>query len=305
MNSSFKKTIPQELVTHVTAICGEKGEAWFERLQTLIKMLEDRWSVKLDDPFPGIEFNFVAPAVCPDSTPVVIKIAPPYAENEIFSEAQLLRTWAGNGAVELLAEERELNAIMIERAVPGKSLTECFEGKETEAVAPAIDVLRNILKPPPTDKTDVILLDDWFDGLRRYPSSAFPRTYAEKALEIYDSLSVQSNSTFYLHGDFHPGNIVNAVRSPFLAIDPKGMVGHIGYEIAVFLNNFHWWQEGKPDVRNRLDKAVMQFSEAFDLSAAELRQWAFAQMVLGAWWTFDEMPDIYDNEVAKADIWDV
>jgi len=36
-----------------------------------------------------------------------------------------------------------------------------------------------------------------------------------------------------------------------------------------------------------------------------LRQWAYAQMVLGAWWMYDEMSEIYDNEVVKADIWDV
>ena len=48
-----------------------------------------------------------------------------------------------------------------------------------------------------------------------------------------------------------------------------------------------------------------QFSEAFDLDPQELRQWAFAQMVLSAWWTFDEMPALYNNEVAKADNWDV
>ena len=56
---------------------------------------------------------------------------------------------------------------------------------------------------------------------------------------------------------------------------------------------------------SRLDKAVFQFADAFDIDPFELRQWAFAQMVLGAWWTFDEMPEFYDNEVAKADVWNV
>jgi len=28
-------------------------------------------------------------------------------------------------------------------------------------------------------------------------------------------------------------------------------------------------------------------------------------MVLGAWWTFEETPAFYNNEVAKADIWNV
>ena len=99
--------------------------------------------------------------------------------------------------------------------------------------------------------------------------------------------------------------MVSATRERFLAIDPKGIVGPIGYDIAVFLNNFHWWQEERADIKERLDHAVRKFAESFDIDAYDLRCWAFAQMVLGAWWTFDEMPDIYQNEVAKADVWDI
>jgi len=74
----------------------------------------------------------------------------------------------------------------------------------------------------------------------------------------------------------------------------------------VFLNNFHWLQENDPDIRPKLDAAVVSFSEAFDMSPIDLRQWAYAQMVLGAWWSFDEMPEHYDDAtVAKADVWNV
>ena len=59
-------------------------------------------------------------------------------------------------------------------------------------------------------------------------------------------------------------------------------------------------------VSPKLDAAVLSFSDAFDMSPIDLRQWAYAQMVLGAWWSFDEMPEHYDDAtVAKADIWNV
>jgi len=157
----------------------------------------------------------------------------------------------------------------------------------------------------PDDLTDVLQLNDWFDGLRRYTSTGFPAAYAQKALDLYDNVLTKDRVLYYLHGDLHPANIVSATRSSFLAIDPKGIVGPVGYEIAVFLNNYHWWQETRADVLQRLYSAIRQFSVAFDIGSTELRQWAFAQMVLSAWWTFDEMPGIYQNEVAKADVWDI
>ena len=77
---AFKDTLPQELITHVTAICGERGEKWFDRLPKTIRELETEWSVKVGEPFSGIEFNFVAEAAM-NGRPVVVKIAPPFGRS--------------------------------------------------------------------------------------------------------------------------------------------------------------------------------------------------------------------------------
>lgn len=304
MNSCFKDSLPPDLVTHVTSMCGEKGEEWLEGLAETISELENLWAIKVQEPFPAGEFNFVAPALRDDER-TVLKISPPFDTIEILGEAEYLRSRDGRGAVKLLAENADRRAILIEHALPGKNLTDCFEDNKPKAVKPAVEVLHSILRPPPSARINVTMLDKWFAGLERFSATDFPTSYSMKALRIHEKLAGQPNRTYYLHGDFHPGNIVSATREPFLAIDPKGVIGHIGYEIAVFLNNFHWWQEGEPDIEARLEKAIRQFSESFDIDPVQLRQWAFAQMVLGAWCTFDEMPENYNDEVANADIWNV
>ena len=299
----YSYPFPAELVTHVTAICGDRGRAWLDELPSTIRDLERQWSLSVEAPFPAGEYNFVASATRNTDDLVVIKIAPPFETNEIIGEASFLRHRAGVGTVRLLDEDIDRRAILIERLLPGKNLSELFTGNESAAIEPGVAALRSILGPPPDEKVGT--LDEWFAALRRYRGTDFPARYAEKALDLYDRLSKQPGRIFYLHGDYHPGNVVNATRSPYLAIDPKGILGHVGYDIAVFLNNFHWWQEKEPDIRDRLEPAVMKFSNAFDIDPLEIRQWAFAQMVLSAWWSFDEMPQYYDNIVAKADIWDV
>jgi streptomycin 6-kinase len=40
-----------------------------------------------------------------------------------------------------------------------------------------------------------------------------------------------------LHGDLHHENIVSAQRAAWLAIDPKGIVGDLGYETGALMNN--------------------------------------------------------------------
>ena len=295
---------PPELAKHVRETCGEAGEEWLARLPVIIRQCEETWAVNIGAAFQMAEFNFVAPADGHPYGPSVIKIAPPFENEEFRTEAAYLRNHNGRGCVALLEEDVERRAILIERAEPGVNFADHFSGHEMDSINPAIDILRRVASPPPKNEQDVITLRDWFGNLNRCESSAFPAGYAGRALDAYGRLSADA-SMMYLHGDLHPGNIVTATREPFLLIDPKGILGPIGYEIAVFLNNFHWWQEDCADVRWRLATAVERFSEAFDIPETDLREWAFAQMVLSAWWTFDEMPNLYDNDVAKADIWDV
>ena len=303
MPKRYEHSPPAELVKHVMAICGRRGEEWLENLPDTIRELETAWDVTVREPFEKGEYNFVAPASSLNGLDAVLKIAPPYERIEIFAEAEFLRSRIGKGCVTLLHEDRSRLAILIERARPGHSMDVHFDSDPFACVEPAIGVLRSIHTRPPASLKEVHRLDDWFSRFRRFRETDFPQGYGEKALAIYEKLRQQHSRIYYLHGDFHPGNVVTSNRDPFLAIDPKGLIGHVSYDIAVFLNNLHWWQKGKPGLGAELDNALMKFTRAFEIPEQELREAAYAFRVIGAWWNFEDMPEHYDNEVALADVW--
>src|SRR5687767_11912173 len=176
MPDNWKHRFPSGLVHHVTAICGSRGEAWLDGLPALIDELSEKWSIKVGEPFAAGEFNFVAPAMSGGEA-VVLKIAPPYDDNEFLGEVSFLRNREGLGAVRLLAQDLMRRAILIERAVPGKNLAEMFTGNEAGSIQPAVEVLRSILGPPPADRAGLKTLDDWFDGLRCATGTDFPADY--------------------------------------------------------------------------------------------------------------------------------
>lgn len=301
METSFVNSLPRDLVVNVRSMCGPRGEEWLGCLPQLVLELERTWDITAGKVFTTAGINYVAPATRVNGELCVLKLGPPYDNAEFASEIAFLRSRNGAGCVKLLDERREQRAMLIERAVPGETMDVIYDEREPECVAPAIGVLRELTENVGDPAVEAIRLDDWFANLHRARGTAFPSQYVERAIDIYDRLGKSNVS--YIHGDFHPRNIVSATREPFLVIDPKGIVGSLGYEIAVFLNNFHWWQDEKPDIKERLRVAVRQFAGAFGFTERDLREWAFAQMVLSAWWTFDEVPGEYDNEVAKADVW--
>jgi len=97
MSETYKHEPPPELVKHVTAICGHRGEEWLESLPVVVADLEEHWDVTAQAPFEKGEFNFVAPVRSSHGADAVLKIAPPYERTEIFAEARFLRSRNGAG----------------------------------------------------------------------------------------------------------------------------------------------------------------------------------------------------------------
>ena len=305
MNREYYAMLPKEFVQNAIALCGERGEIWLNDLPNIITALETSWSIKAGNHFRNLSFNYVANALLENGRTAVIKIGLPLNDVEIYGEAAYLKALDGHGAVRLFEFDRERQAVLLERVTPGSNLKSVCKKRESEAVAVAINMLKRILLPVPDVPHDFIQLDDWFDGLTRAKGTNFPQDYAERALGYYKELSKDEKNIFLLHGDLHHDNILSATRAPFLVIDPKGIIGHVGYDIGVFLNNHHDWLDWDTRLEGKLDLAVAEFAQAFDLEESVIRKWAFCQMVLSWWWMFDEMPDTFGDEFGLSDIWKV
>jgi streptomycin 6-kinase len=305
MTTDFIRSLPKKFVSNTVSLCGDAGREWLDALPDTIDLLERAWSITAGDHFSTLSYNYVAAATAADGSDAVLKIALPLNDPEIFGEAKYLRLLDGRGCPRLLAESSKLQAILIERAVPGQTLRQVFAGREDDALGVLIEVLPEMIRRPPANRTRLIDLDNWFEGLRRYSGTAFSAAHARRALGFYAELTKDRENKFLLHGDLHHENILTASREPYLSIDPKAIVGHLGYEIAVFLNNHLWWTEWKPDAKNSLASAVDMYAEAFCMPAIDLRKWAFCQMVLVTWWSFDEMKEDFAEGLGFAEMWDV
>ena len=305
MNKTFIAELPKKFVLTTLEVCGELGGKWLNDLPQIIGEIEKNWLVSAEKSFSNLSYNYVAPCVCTDGGGAVLKIALPLNEPEIFNEAQFLKMANGDGAVKLLKSDESRRAILLERLKPGENLKEACRRNEERAVEIAVPIIRRLLKEPPPNSA-FRRLDEWFDNFfEKAAATEFPSEFYHKAREFYEQLSSDPKRKFLIHGDLHHENILSAEREGFLAIDPKGIIGEVGYEIAVFLNNHRSWLASEKNLREKLNATVRQFSEAFEVSPPDLRKWAYAQMVLSAWWTFDENGENWQTELTFAEFWEV
>jgi len=160
-----------------------------------------------------------------------------------------------------------------------------------EALVPSF-VPRAWLVDPHYNNYALIFVGIWMGtGLATLILSAaikgIPRDLVESASRCYARLANSQRQVRLLHGDLHHGNVLSDSRRGWLAIDPKGVVGEIEFEIGAVLRN----PVERPDlfvseetIENRCGVLVRRLN----LDRERLLQWAFAQAVLSAIWSVED-----------------
>lgn len=299
--------LPGNLVEIVSALDPKEGRKWLADLPALVDAIAENWSLSVGEPFPNLSYHYVAPCLCADGSEAVLKIGFPGEQKTLFNEAKMLEFIGGRGLVELLRMDENRFALLLEKLEPGENLKTICRGDAARATQIAIRVMRELWREPPppaADNNSFQKLEDWFEGFTKAEKTDFNSDYLKKARSFYEELTAVSTRRMLLHGDLHHENILSAKREPFLAIDPKGIIGDVGYEASPFLINQARWLSGEPDLKEKLTGTIRQLSEGLEIGARDLRKWAFAQAVLSAWWTFEDNSGDWKAELAFARVWE-
>ena len=296
-------SVPETLVRSTIELRGEAGVGWLKRIPTLVAQLEHRWSLEIGPPFAGIWINWVAPATSADGVPVVLKLSFP-EDREFETEAKALKLFNGRGIVKLLRLDVDTGAMLLERCEPGMPLTAVEDDEEATSIAAG--VMEELWRPAPPEHPFPSVAD-WAKGLvrlrQRYGgrTGPMPETLVEHAEALFAELIPSQAETFLLHGDLHHDNILSSERRPWLAIDPKGVVGEPAYDTAALLHNpVHLLY--KPETGRLLRRRIDLLSERLALDRARVYGWGLAQAVLAAYWGLEDSGRVWEEALAFAEV---
>ncbi len=260
------------------------GRDWLERLPTLVAECAEQWSLALEEPFHCAHVSYVAGARLPDGRPAVLKVNFPEPESE--HEAAALAHWGGEGAVRLYAEDAARRALLVERCEPGTRLWE-RRGGEEEANRIAAEVLRRLWRPPPAGHRFRLLGDEaawWSEELpERWERLGRPyeRRLLDEAVDFLRQARPDQGEAVLLHQDLHGGNVLAAAREPWLAVDPKPLVGERAFDTASLLRDRRWELRNDPAAPARVRRRVDALAADLELDRERLRGWGIAHAL--AW----------------------
>jgi streptomycin 6-kinase len=281
--------IPEDFACFMIELFGEEGRAWLDRLPAILVACEERWNLTICAPVGNLSFNYVAPAVLADGTEVMVKTG---LTDEFPSQPRALRHFDGHGMAQLLAYDERDAAMLLERLKPG-TLLRAVEDDEV-AISAAADVMREIWRPLRQEHYPFPTVCDWGKGFARLReqydgrTGPFPPAIFDKAEKLYAELSASMAEPVLLHGDLHQDNILSAEREPWLAVDPKGVIGEPVFETGALLRNF--WPDilSIPNPKSLMARRIDQLSAELGFDRKRIYDWGFSQAVLSVLWSIED-----------------
>jgi len=257
-------------------------------LRDRIQQHAREWRLVIEDSFET-ETSVIS-SVTRDGQSLILKTLKSVGDE--WNAGQVLDAFDGKAVVRVF--EYTGGAMLLERLRPGTSLSEIKDDRE------ATEILVGVMKKmsPREAPAGFATVADWGKGFARYLDSAdeqIPRKLVASAQQVFGDLCASQKNVRLLHGDFQHYNVLFDADRGWVAIDPKGVLGELEYEIGAALRN----PVERPEqflstevIERRLQQSTSELSLSYERTLA----WGFAQAVLSAIWLVEDgyrvMPDI-------------
>jgi streptomycin 6-kinase len=266
----------------------------------LIDRMKDharQWGATVDNPIETessvIAFGRRDTGTC-EGQPVVLKIVK--REGDEWRSGEILKAFGGVGVARVY--EYTPGAVLLERLMPGNSLADTsLSGKDAEAtniLATVIQQMSAAMSMSDDEASEagatVVTVWDWGKAFEHYlatEDNQVPRQLVESAQRLYFQLCASQRKPRLLHGDLQHYNVLFDSERGWLAIDPKGVVGEVEYEIGAMLRN----PVERPEMFSlpaTIEKRIKELSGVLNVDGERVLAWGFAQAVLSAVWGVDD-----------------
>lgn len=200
---------------------------------------------------------------------------------------EIIRAFDTHGVVDVYAHVP--GAMLLERLTPGTPLVRvALDRSDDEASETLADVIQRM--SPSQIPPNCATVADWAKGFARYTASGdvqIPAVLVERAGALYAELCATQQTTRLLHGDLQHYNVLWDERRGWIAIDPKGVVGELEYEIGAMMRN-PTERPGLFASREIVERRLERFARSLKIDHSRALSWTFAQAVLSAIWCVED-----------------
>ena len=247
-----------------------EGRAWADTVPDRLRTLARRWDLVSLAPLAHAGTGaWIGACAARDGTAGILKLAFPHEEGRDEIDGLLL--WDGDPTVRALRHERALDAMLLERCVPGEPLSGRPEAEQDAVIGSLLRRLRRAPVAGSTLRPLDALVAVWVRAAEALAPDERPPGFGRGREELRDLLA-SSPEPCALATDLHAGNVLSARRAPWLAIDPKPYAGDPAFDVTQHLLNC------PTRLREAPGATVARVSAAAGVDAGRARRWLVARL---------------------------
>lgn len=227
-----------------------------------------------------------------DGEATVLKVV--RSPGEEWEGGRVAAAFRGRGVVRVL--DHGPGAVLLERLAPGTPLTQVVaRGRDDEALEILAGVIREMAGVSPSVE-GFPTAEAWGEAFDRHLAGGtaritgaerIPRALVDHARGRYRELCASQGPNRLLHGDLHHDNVLHDRSRGWAAIDPKGVVAELEYELGAALRNplgFPALQSSASSVHRRVERLAAELP----VDGERVLAWAYVQAVLAMVWMVED-----------------
>ena len=278
-------TVPAGYGNSVSDRAGAEGSAWIARLPRLVDRLCTRWDLVEDGPPMHGYHGLVVPVRrgAPPHEPLALKVS--WVDASVEQEVRALELWDGRGMVRLLDAAPGLGALLLERL----DLTRPLSDEPIDVLVSTAGDLIRLLSVDAGPAVGLPTIADWAADVGRGLHYRWDRAGRPMARRLVDQASEwafalsASTDRRLVNWDLHYENILAGERMPWVAIDPKAMVGPPEFGVAQLL----WRLVDHVDGPAELARWTALLVDRAGLEPETTRRWTLVRAVDYWLWCLD------------------
>ena len=272
--------VPPLFAARAPKVLGPEAVPWLAALPDLAAEYARKWGCAFEGEAMHGYVGVVQPARLPDGTPVVLKLG--WRDAESADEPLALSTWAGRGAVLLLASAPDDGVLLLERLDAGRTLDDL----PLRSAVPLIgDLAQRLAVTAPASltrhlRTEAARLAEELPRRWTELGEPFERRLVADAVAICRELGPSADELL-VNEDLHFQNVLAGTREPWLVIDPKPLSGDLEWGvIPLFWNRF---------TESTLDERFDLIVASHELDASKARAWTLVRAVQNWIWMAEDL----------------
>ncbi|MGW5879345.1 aminoglycoside phosphotransferase family protein [Nocardiopsis terrae] len=254
---------------------GAHVAAWLTELPAIVEKLAAEWGLTVEGPAPHGRTSVVIYVRCADGSEGVLKISPD--SGLATSEAGLLRMWKSSARVpDVWGVDAERGAILMER-IEGETVARTGVVPPMETIGGLIAQLHAV-QVSPAERMELRPLSARVQyvfevcGRERDEGPAagiVPAALMHRGAASARDLAHGTVDVVPLHGDLHPGNVIDGGARGLVVLDPRACLGDSAADAVD-------WAVWKAESIAEVERRVGVLSDAMAVDGDRMMEWVRA-----------------------------